>query len=197
MAPRIYLACSLAKRVYDKKAFAYDMPSTSVRYREVQSTRPWWLVLLILLPSVLIWLGAVQQLVLGEPWGNDPASDIVMVVLVLTIGIALPLLLLNLRLTVIVTDRISIRFFPFMPRPRVIRSDQIKRSQSTRYDPILDYGGWGIRGWSMDRAYNVKGDSGVKIWLSDGRTILIGSQRSEELNTAIESMVKEGRTGTD
>ena len=173
------------------------MPSTPVRYREVQSTRPWWLVLLVLLPTVLIWLGAVQQLVLGEPWGNDPASDIVMVVLVLTIGIALPLLLLNLRLTVIVTDRISIRFFPFMPRPRVIRSDQIKRSQSTRYDPILDYGGWGIRGWSMDRAYNIKGDSGVKIWLSDGRTILIGSQRSEELNTAIESMVKEKRAVTD
>ncbi|MDD1771994.1 MAG: DUF6141 family protein [Methanomassiliicoccales archaeon] len=170
------------------------MASQSVRYYEVQRTRPWWLVLIILLPTVITWLGALQQLVLGEPLGSDPVSDTVMVAMVLTIGIVLPLLLLNIHLTVIVTDRISIRFFPFMPRPRIVRPEQIKRSQATRYDPLLDYGGWGIRGWSMDRAYNVKGDSAVRLWLSDGRTILIGSQRPEELNTAIEAMLSGGRT---
>ena len=169
------------------------MTSPSERYREVQKTRPLWLVLLTLLPTCLIWSGAGWQIFIEGTWGSDPASDAWLAVLFITIGIFLPLLLLNLRLTVVVTDRIAIRFFPFMPRARVILPDEIRQHQATKYDPILDYGGWGIKGTRSDRSYNMMGDEGVKLFLKSGRTVLIGSQRPGELDAAIGAMLGHGR----
>jgi hypothetical protein len=55
------------------------------------------------------------------------------------------------------------------------------------YRPILEYGGWGIRyspfgkGW----AYNISGNQGVQLELMNGKRILIGSQRAEELARTI------------
>ena len=167
------------------------MTSPSERYRDVQRTRPWWLVLLTLLPTSLIWSGAGWQMFIEGTWGSDPASDAWLTILFIAIGIVLPLLLLNLRLTVVVTDRIAIRFFPFMPRARVILPDEIRQHQATKYDPILDYGGWGIKGTRMDRSYNMMGDEGVKLFLKNGRTVLIGSQRPADLDTAIGFMLGE------
>jgi hypothetical protein len=53
------------------------------------------------------------------------------------------------------------------------------------YRPIRDYGGWGIRYGRGGKAYNVSGNRGVMLELSDGQKLLIGSQRPEELANAI------------
>ena len=61
------------------------------------------------------------------------------------------------------------------------------RWEARTYRPLLEYGGWGIRyapfgkGW----AYNVHGSQGVQLELTNGKRILIGSQRAEELARAI------------
>ena len=44
---------------------------------------------------------------------------------------------------------------------------------------------WGIRGLGRNRAYNVSGDRGVELLLADGRKVLIGSLRPDELEQAI------------
>ena len=44
----------------------------------------------------------------------------------------------------------------------------------------------GHQGWSRRKiAYNVRGDRGALLTLADGRTVLIGSQRADELAAAI------------
>ncbi len=59
---------------------------------------------------------------------------------------------------------------------------------------MKEYGGWGVKGWSKDKmAYNVSGDRGVELTLKDGRRIMLGSQRAEELAGAIEAA--RGRAG--
>ncbi|HTL28989.1 MAG TPA: hypothetical protein VL282_07210, partial [Tepidisphaeraceae bacterium] len=55
------------------------------------------------------------------------------------------------------------------------------------YRPLVDASGWGVhysftgKGW----AYNVTGDRGVQIRLKDGKWLLIGSQKPDELARAI------------
>jgi hypothetical protein len=93
-------------------------------------------------------------------------------------------------MTTTVSDAIYIKFSPFMLRPRVIMPGEMVQHQSVQYRPIADYGGWGIKGFRSDRAYNVQGDHGVKITLSNGDKLMIGSQRSEKLNMAIGAMVR-------
>ena len=53
------------------------------------------------------------------------------------------------------------------------------------YSPLVEYGGWGIRGWGKNVALNARGNRGVRLMLMDGRRVLVGSQRAEELAAAL------------
>jgi hypothetical protein len=169
------------------------MPDEYEHFHEVQYLRPWWYVLLALLPAGLVYWGAVQQLYYGEPWGNNPGSDGLMWFLLVVFGVLFPLFLLTINMRTTVTDTVNIRFFPFMRRPRRIGRNEIGSYSVVTYSPLTDYGGWGIKGTSRHRAYSVHGKRGVRITFADGSTVLIGSQRPEELYTAITAMI---RTGT-
>jgi hypothetical protein len=158
----------------------------------VQYLRTWWYVLLALLPAGLIYWGAIQQLYYGEPWGNNPGSDGLMWFLLVALGFLFPVFLLTIHMSTTVTDTVNVRFFPFMTKPRRIGRDQIVTYSVVRYSPIMEYGGWGIKGTSSHRTYNISGNRGVRITFPDGTTVLIGTQRPEELYTAITAMIKTG-----
>lgn len=53
------------------------------------------------------------------------------------------------------------------------------------YSPLGEYGDWGIRRGRGGRAYNVKGNRGVRLVLRTGKKVLIGSRYPERLITAI------------
>lgn len=42
-----------------------------------------------------------------------------------------------------------------------------------------------MRGWGENVALNARGDRGVRLMLTDGRRVLVGSQRAEELAAAL------------
>lgn len=156
-----------------------------VRFREEQRFQQWWMWLLIGIIVVVQWWGFVHQIVRGKPWGNRPAPDWMMVILWLLFGIGLPLLFLYVKLTVTVTDdAVDIRFRPLARR--TIPISDIAQAEACTYSPLREYGGWGIRaGRGGKRAYNVSGDRGVELTLTDGRKVMIGSQRPDELAQAI------------
>jgi hypothetical protein len=66
----------------------------------------------------------------------------------------------------------------------------LKSHEAITYSPLRDYGGWGIRRGAKGKAYNVSGNHGVRLELSDGKRILIGSQRPEELSEAVAAALK-------
>jgi hypothetical protein len=61
----------------------------------------------------------------------------------------------------------------------------VKSHEVITYSPLRDYGGWGIRYGSKGKAYNVSGNRGVRLELSNGKRLLFGSQRPEELSEAV------------
>jgi len=153
-------------------------------FREEQRFRQWWMWLLLLLIVALQWWGFAQQIVLGQPWGTNPAPDWMMVLFWLLFGIGLPAFFLYLRLIVTVTDdSVDIAFRPLTRR--TIPIDDITSVKARTYSPLREYGGWGIRGLGNNRAYNVSGNRGVELILQDGRRVLIGSQRADDLAQAI------------
>jgi hypothetical protein len=71
----------------------------------------------------------------------------------------------------------------------VIPADRISAAEVVRYDPMAEYGGWGIRHnlhIPGDHAMNQVGDRGVRIQLNSGVRWLIGSEQPEALHRAIE-----------
>ena len=63
----------------------------------------------------------------------------------------------------------------------------IVAAKACTYQPLLDYGGWGIKFGRGGRAYSMGGDQGVQLVLRDGSRILIGSERPDDLARAIDS----------
>ena len=57
------------------------------------------------------------------------------------------------------------------------------------YSPMREYGGWGIRFGKSGKAYNIKGDEGLQLVFKNGKRLLIGSQKSQELAQAVDSIM--------
>ena len=163
-------------------------------FHEKQRFRQPWLWVLVVVPLVsiipLMLFGIYEQLVAGRPFGDNPVSDR-QLVLVTLLGIAVPLLILflawraelDVRLT---RDEIRARFRPFHRSDRVFPIAEVRSCEARDYAPIGEYGGWGIRmGGSRSWAYNVSGHRGVQLEFHDGRRLLLGSQRADELARAI------------
>jgi len=164
-----------------------------VSYWEVQYFRqPWLLVFLGTEISVNIWAVA-QQFVLGQPWGNNPAPDDLLLVIFLLTGVLLPILVLSAHLRMEVRrEGLVYRFFPMQLRERTIVWLDITDHQKVKYRPIRDFGGWGIRYGRRGKAYNVSGDQGVALILSDGQKLLFGSRDARALDLAIGLMLETG-----
>jgi hypothetical protein len=96
----------------------------------------------------------------------------------------------SLRLqTEVRADGIYLKLWPLHRSFRRILWSEIERYESIRYRPLRDFGGWGIR-WAPGKiAYNVSGNRGVWFERTDGRSVLVGSQRPEELVSAIDESV--------
>jgi hypothetical protein len=86
-------------------------------------------------------------------------------------------------ITEIRDDDLFVQFFPLSQQ--VISFESVRRCEVRIYNPIKEYGGWGIRYGKMGKAYNVSGNRGVKIEFHSGKPLLIGSQKPEELEKAI------------
>lgn len=61
----------------------------------------------------------------------------------------------------------------------------VVRAYSRTYNPLMEYGGWGIRYGLQGRAFNMRGDQGVQLELRSGQRVLIGSQDPDALAEAI------------
>ena len=66
-------------------------------------------------------------------------------------------------------------------RAKKIDLEQVVSVRAVSYRPILQYGGWGIRWTIKGKAYNARGNCGVRLDFANGRHLLLGSQRAEEL----------------
>jgi hypothetical protein len=103
----------------------------------------------------------------------------------LPLAVVIPLLGMELQIAVD-TAGVHVRMFPFAKR--TIAPAQIAQWEARTYRPIREYGGWGVRFGPRGRAYNVSGNRGVELTLADGRRLMIGSRRADELAAAIAAL---------
>jgi len=158
-----------------------------VLFREVQYFRQPWLWLLVFGVSGLTVYAALQQLIFDNPFGSNPGSNTLLIVLLVVFGLGFPVFFHSLNLTTEVrSDGLYYRFFPFHLSVQRIPVEDLKSFEARTYRPIREYGGWGVKTWGASgKAYNVAGNRGVQLELVSGKRILIGSQRADELAEAL------------
>jgi hypothetical protein len=171
------------------------MSPGNVQFHEVQEFRRLWMAFLILpgaVALIAVFVFAIlRQLGGGIPFGSDPMPGLLLWILgpfMILLGCFLIFIFLCMRLVVTVNrEGLYIRYVPFVKR-RISFTD-IAGCEAKTYSPLRDYGGWGIRRGKKGRAYNVRGNRGVVLNFKDGTSLLIGSQRAEELADAILRMM--------
>ena len=98
------------------------------------------------------------------------------------------LFIFNLRLeTRIDQNGISFKYFPFIRSWRKYPEESIKTVTVINYSPVIDYGGWGIKGNKTTKAYSILGDQGLLFDVGEKKKIMIGTMRAKELEEYISS----------
>jgi hypothetical protein len=149
-------------------------------FTEVQKFTQWWLWILLIGIGILPIVGMYKQFVLGETFGDNPMSDLGLIIFCAVVfGLIAMFWLLRLK-TEIDQNEIRINFFPFLSKK--VPWNDIKSAD------IVNYGfvGYGIRfGSTYGTVYNTNGNTGLAIELRNGKKFVIGTQKEHELNAIV------------
>jgi hypothetical protein len=159
-------------------------------FYEKQRRIVWWFWLIMLSLNGLAWFGIVQQLIQNKPLGNNPLSDEGLVLFAVFIFM-LTLFFLSLKLETIITGAgIKVRLWPLHIKYKYFPWDQIASAEIRKYNPIREYGGWGIRsgGKEKGRAYNMSGHYGMQLVFRNGKKLLIGTNKPAAIEKVLHQM---------
>ena len=145
-------------------------------FEENQRFTQWWLwVILLSFPIVSFW-----------PYDDNTINRYHVL-----IGLVIPFFYtFQLRIKVSV-DGLHYQFFPFHFKSHTIKIEDIEKFKAMEYSPLKEYGGWGIKFGFKGKAYNIRGNKGVKVFLKNNTNIMFGSQRHNELSKALKKIKKQ------
>lgn len=170
-----------------------------VLFTEEQRNTQWWLWLLLAAAFLAVLIpfsiGIYQQLVLGEPWGDQPASDTGLVLTGLFSNLVMLGVLLLVRFsrlnTKITTQSIYVQYWPLMRKWKKITPAEIGSYELRTYRAKREYGGHGIRRrLRSGRAYTIMGNMGLQLYLKNEKKILIGTQRKQAIEYAMRKLME-------
>ena len=143
-------------------------------FQEKQFLNRWWLLMFIL---------AIIVIVVGTAYYATREADetTALIVSAISLAITIPIVfgLLYLRLdTRIDSHGITAYFKPFSFTKKSFAWKDISESYVREYDPLKEFGGWGLRGLGQRwKSYNIYGNMGIQIIKKDGTKFLLGTQR--------------------
>ena len=132
-------------------------------------------------------------MIFNKPWGTRPASDLALIIINMVMFLFI-ILFFSFNLKTVITEQyISFRFFPLQTRMKIIYWEEVKNVSVIKYDGMKEYWGFGLKympgkGW----CYTMPGHNGIKLTLTSGKTILIGTHMAEEVTQIINVLKKRG-----
>ena len=156
-------------------------------FKEEQRFNQPWLIILILI-SLLVPIGVVIKTYIEDP-NTLTTSELLSIIGFIILAFAV---LFLFKLSTRIDEKgIHYQFFPFHWSYKTITWNAIDNAYVRTYNPLREYGGWGIRGtalWntsSKGKALNVSGNIGIQITLKTGKNLLIGTQYEENAKSTI------------
>jgi hypothetical protein len=147
---------------------------------EQKFTQKW---LLFLLYSLLVLSLLVSLLVLLEKKAGLFTSILPFVIMSFIV-----LFFKTVKLQTRITDEgIYYRFFPLERSFRVIKKSDIEKLEVKSYDPLREYGGWGIKYGKNGWADSVKGNKGIYISLAAKKHLLIGTSKPDKVEAFLKA----------
>ena len=155
-----------------------------ILFKETQHFRVqwlWWLIGLCILTStgVTIALAIADKQKSAEPW-------IVLAIMIPVEAAVLYFFYITRLETVISTEGLFFKWWPFQPSYKFISPLQIKKAY-LRTGPKLSYGcHWSFR---YGTVLNLAPGKGIQLTLKNGRRFFLGTQKSSAFQTALDKIM--------
>lgn len=151
-------------------------------FTEKQKFTQWWIWIIIIAGA----LGSTAAFYASDQLRADAWPS-----LLLTYGVLVLVIIFLKSMTLksrIDEKGVHYSFWPLIWKEKTIPWTAIEKAEVIKYSPIQDYGGWGYRYTfgSKGKALNVKGNMGLKLYFSDKKPLLIGTQKAAELEAVVE-----------
>ncbi|WP_400077724.1 hypothetical protein [Winogradskyella sp. R77965] len=155
-------------------------------FKEEQRFNQLWLIILIVI-SVLVPMGIILATYIKDP---NSFSTLELISIIGLVVLASGLIFLFKLTTRIDEEGIHYKFFPFHWSFKIIKWNEIDSAYIRKYDALSEYGGWGLKGgkfWnaSKGKAINVSGDVGIQLELKNGKKLLLGTQKQQEVESVL------------
>ena len=163
-----------------------------ILFSEIQKFKQWWLWLIIGLINGLFVIGIIVQIIFVQQFGTSPMTDTELIITTL-FSFIITLLFSKISLeTIIKQEGIYVRFFPFHLKFKYYSWGIIQQVSVIHYNPLLDYGGWGLRFGFFGKgiAYTISGTIGLHIQLKNNNKLLIGTKQPEHIVEVLNNMQK-------
>ena len=138
-------------------------------------------------PSIMTLL-LLWQVILGHHWKGQSISngDVIFWTIFLWL---VYLRLITARLITKITDgKLEVKLRGLFRSRRIPLAD-IRSIETIHFDPVRDYGGYGIRSIPGGKAWLADSTSGVILKLADGQKLVIGTHKPAELAAALSKTV--------
>ncbi|MFT5257803.1 MAG: hypothetical protein ACI8VJ_000099 [Polaribacter sp.] len=150
-------------------------------FKEEQRFKQTWLIILLTV-SIFASVAVITQEYLEEN-SKMTTNEFVLTLIGITISVAF-IFFFKLK-TRIDEKGIHYQFAPFHFKLKVVAWTSIEKATVRTYDPIGEYGGWGLKGgflWSKEKGscITISNDIGIQLLLKNGKKLLIGTQKKEE-----------------
>jgi hypothetical protein len=154
------------------------MPAT-ILFEEVQQFKQKTLEgLMLVVNTGLILAYGLEAAQTGQA---GPEANVGLLTGIVVAGL-ITLLLKRIKLiTQVTTEGIQVRFAPLQRGFQRYRWADIDRLFIRTYNPVPEYGGWGLRMGPSGSAYNASGNVGLQLVLRGNFKILIGTTKPELL----------------
>lgn len=150
---------------------------------ENQRFNQWWLYLIIIIPVfilVLPFLLNIEKIMARK--------DLSVLLIPLLILFLVYFFIFSIRLKTRIDEKgIHYQFFPFNLKLKIVPWSDLEQCFCRSYRPLSEFGGFGYRVKFRNRkALNIRGNWGIQLIFNNGKKLLIGTQKPDEVKRILE-----------
>lgn len=162
-------------------------------FTEEQKNDSWWFRIIMagtwLVSVIPVCVSAFQEL-----QKDNGDKELLYVALFTTIFVSVMIWFVSsFRLkTKIDSSGVYIQFFPKMRKWKLIPRETIVRYEVKEFRPFREFGGWGAKkSWrKQSQAYTISGRTGIRLFLTTGKEVLIGTQQKQSAIYALRKLMQ-------
>jgi hypothetical protein len=161
---------------------------TSVKFQEIQRFSQIWLWLLVLITGLPSYYAMFRE-PLGLSYFDIAPGFQKFLLVFFVLHSLIVVLLLIVRLKVEISGRfLTYQFFPFHLKKKKYPLNQIHSAFIREFNPLKEQSAVGIKFGNKTKPYNIKGKWGLHIEFNNGRQLLLGTQKPEELDKVLKEL---------